>query len=589
MYGGDNPERQARPSDAPRPTRRSFLAAGGTVALAGLAGCTALEELVGQATDRAVGTTAASPAGVYTVPASAVPDGREGAYASGPVEVRFLPATVRTDAGEFELEGWSTSTATRAQDYNSSRSNKPRTVWWESDDDDSDGDGVGTLVAALDTERALVVYLDDAIEAVDRRSGEDAKRALNGFLTATTGALRDEGKLANCPTDSCGTVRQTLERCRALVEPASGAVDSGEWDRASTALGEARRLLAGDTERLLGDLDSDGDGLADGTEELYAYLDGDPVIGERFAVALPDARLEGGPSVAAELTPRRVMEYFVGERDADGCLETGDLVVHRDLACRSLLTAALDEETDKGRAVRAVSTGDGVVITCTVPQLEEVAPMVFVSGNDVTVPESLASWGPEREVGSARVTPTLVCPATAQPPDCPAALPALFYLRRVRHDDQCVYTGGWLLDDGALYADSASLLVGEDAGVVAGVTTGDIEGDGSITIEGLGGRRKRPGRARYGDITLKKGYARDAEYLPVGAAPVCPAAGAGYWAVQSQEAYARGGDCDDGDPDVRPTALVTALDAPLLHLVEAAEASNEVKFKAGAELSKAVN
>jgi len=570
-----------------RPTRRSFLAAGSAVALAGLAGCAALDDIVGQATDRAVGTTSASPAGFYTVPAAAVPGGREGAYASGPVDVRYLPATVRIDAGEFELEGWSTSSSTKAQDYNSSRSNRPRTVWW---DDDDDGDGIGTLVAALDTERALAVYLDSASEAVDGLSKADSKRALDGFITTTTGALRDEG-LATCPTDSCGTVRETLERCREFVEAASAAVDREEWDQASKSLSEAGRLLDSDTKRLLGDLDSDGDGLLDGTESLYTYLDGDPVIGERFAVCLPDARLEDGPSVGADLTPRRVMEYFVGERDADGCLDTGrSLVVHRDLACRSLLSATLDEENDKGRAVRAMPTEDGVVVTGTVPRLPGAAPMVFVSGNEVTVPDSLESWGAERAVGEARVTPTLVCPATALPPECPAPLPALFYLQRVRHDEQYIYTGGWLLDDGALYTDSASLLVAEVSGAVAGVTTEEIERNGSITIEGLGGRRKRPGRARYGDITLKKGYARDAEYLPAGAQPVCPAESAGYWAVQSQEAYAHGGgDCDDSDTDIRPTALVTALDAPLLHLVEASEASNEVKFKAGAELSKSVN
>jgi hypothetical protein len=234
-----------------------------------------------------------------------------------------------------------------------------------------------------------------------------------------------------------------------------------------------------------------------------------------------------------------------------------------------------------------VPAENGVVVTGSVPGLEGSAPMVFVAGNDVTVPEDLESWGEERETGAARVTPTLVCPATALPPDCPAPLPALFYLQRVRHDDQYVYTGGWLIDDGALYADSASLLVGEGAGAVAGVTTDDIE-TGGVDVERLAGR-KRPGRAKYGDITLKKGYRRDDGHMPTGAAAVCPAEGLGYWAVQSREAYAEGGDCDDDDCDVRPTALAAALDAPLLHLVEASEASNDVKFKAGAELSKAVN
>jgi hypothetical protein len=38
-----------------------------------------------------------------------------------------------------------------------------------------------------------------------------------------------------------------------------------------------------------------------------------------------------------------------------------------------------------------------------------------------------------------------------------------------------------------------------------------------------------------------------------------------------------------------PRITHLALDAPVLHLVNASGASNEVKFKAGAELSKAVN
>ncbi|QSG09489.1 hypothetical protein [Halapricum desulfuricans] len=62
------------------------------------------------------------------------------------------------------------------------------------------------------------------------------------------------------------------------------------------------------------------------------------------------------------------------------------------------------------------------------------------------------------------------------------------------------------------------------------------------------------------------------------------------WGVQSHESLARHDtrDCDD-DADVRPSAVITALDAPVLHLVGAADASNDVKFKAGAELSKSVN
>jgi hypothetical protein len=76
----------------------------------------------------------------------------------------------------------------------------------------------------------------------------------------------------------------------------------------------------------------------------------------------------------------------------------------------------------------------------------------------------------------------------------------------------------------------------------ARLESGAVDGNGNITIEGLGGR------------------------LP---------------------GVASGDDGEDGESYHLPTHV--AVDAPVLHLVNAASASNEVKFKAGAELSKAVN
>jgi hypothetical protein len=76
----------------------------------------------------------------------------------------------------------------------------------------------------------------------------------------------------------------------------------------------------------------------------------------------------------------------------------------------------------------------------------------------------------------------------------------------------------------------------------ARIESGAIDGNGDITIEGLGGRLPR---------------------------------------------MASG---DDG-PAGQASRVVThvAMDAPVLHLVNASSASDGVKFKAGAELSKSVN
>ena len=590
-------------------TRRALLAAGGTLALGGLAGCTAIDGLVDRAGQEAVENRSASPAAFYT---GGDVDGRT-VYRSGPVDVRFVPPTLRADSREIELDGWSTSTTTKAQDYNSSRSNKIKATWWpgpdDADDADDDDDGIGTLVGALDVERALLVYADAALEAVDERARDDASAALDAFADGVT-EVREV--LQDCPSETCVSVFEHAEVRKGLAREASDAVDAGEWEGAKRSLQQARRIVQTDIDDIFHDLDSDDDGLPDGTADLYGYLGGGATIGEHFVVSLPDARLRGdGPALADELTPKRVLEYFVGERDAEKCAESDRSVgVHRDLACRDLLTSTLELETGVGlsklrdidkkdirRGVAAFSTSGGVVVTGASPAVEDVEPMALASLAGCTSPtlccDILESWGEETGSGEADVSGTVVVPVAATPPDCPCPMPALFYVQRIRHDDQLLFVGGWHVDDGALYEDAATLLVAEGPPVIWPTTPLDVE-DGGVDVESLTGKRKRPGRAKYGNITLKKTYDPTDDFLPAGAHPVCRDDGErSYWAVQSREALAKHetGVCPGSGEgtDHGWGGNYVALDAPVLHLTGAASASNEVKFKAGAELSKAVN
>ncbi|WP_229125996.1 hypothetical protein [Halapricum desulfuricans] len=592
----------------PLATRRAVLAAGGTIGLGSLAGCTALDGVLDRAREEAVGTTSASPAGFYT--GGDIDDVT--AYRSGPVDIRFVPPTLQADSQRIEVDGWSTTTTTKAQDYNSSRSNKPSSIWVpDPRDEDSDDDGIGTLPEVLDTERALLVYADAAIEAIEGRSGDDATAALEAFSKATT-TVRDA--LEDCPSEICRTVYEHADGRKRLAEDAGDAVGADEWDSARRSMQQARRIVQGDIDRIRGDLDSDGDGILDGTEPLYDYLDGEPTIGEHFVVSLPDASVRGGgPALAEELTPERVLAYFFGERDADSCGESDRAVaMHRDLACRDLLTSTLGldggfdlgrpsdiDKKDIRRGVAAFGTSGGVVVTGATPEADVTVPMARVSGqlsgeNDCCFDYN-DSWGEDTTIGEATVSETFVVPVAATPPDSPLPLPALLFVRRIRHEDQLLFVGGWQIDDGALYENSATLLVADGPNLVVGVTRSDIE-DGGIDLEKTVTDdrvvRKKPGRTKYSNITLQSQYDPDAEYLPAGAHSVCRDDGDLYcWGVQSHESLARHDtrDCDDDDADVRPSAVITALDAPVLHLVGAADASNDVKFKAGAELSKSVN
>lgn len=592
-------------------TRRSILTAGGIVALGSLAGCTTVNGLVDRAGEQVAGTTAASPAGFYDGSASTAAGGGGGGgrialHRSDPIDVRYIPPSLQAASQEIEIDGWSTSAPTKARDYNSSRSNKPSTIWWPGPDDEGDTDAdddTGVLVTVLDIERALLVYADAAIAGVDDRASDDAKIALDAFINATT-TVRAE--LDGCPSELCVTVAENADSRHGLAQDASDAVDAGEWDRARRHLQEARRIVQGDIDRIFEDLDSDGDGIVDEAEPLYEYLDGEPTIGERFVVCLPDARVRGdGPALADELTPQRVLAYFIGERDADSCAESDRAVaIHRDLACRNLLTATLKlgsdislsqlrgiDKKDIRRGVAAFETSGGIVVTAASPAAEVVEPLLLVSEDgSAAVPDDLNSWGEETIAEGSAVTATFVVPVAATPPGCPSPMPALLYVRRIRHEEQLLYAGGWMIDDGALYEDAATLLVGDGPAVIAGVGRSDIE-EGGVDLRSRVTGRKKPGRTTYGNITLRAPYDPNAEYLPAGAHPVCRDDGNVYcWGVQSRETLAKHtGDCDDYDSDVSPVCVVTALDAPVLHLVGAAEASNDVKFKTGAELSKAVN
>ncbi|WP_277554106.1 hypothetical protein [Halobaculum limi] len=385
------------------------------------------------------------------------------------------------------------------------------------------------------------------------------------------------------------TVRHVPSRIRGAVGPFAGRLDLDGWT--TTAEMRAQNHNSSRSNRTqpvafddFEDDDSDDDGVGDGSEEdvdlLFNYLGGDPVIAERFAISVPDARLPGGRALADELTPARLVAYLTGDPDDGLCqaARRGEGVVHRDIACRNVLSARLAEENDKGRLVRATTDADGVVVTGTNGDDPDGAAMVFVAEGGQETGGDADDWGREVTPGAARsegesasMTATLVCPVFARPPDCPTGMPALLHLRRCRHDGQLLYVGGWTVDDGALYEDAATLLVGEGPTEVVGVSPADIErvaGGGDLDGDGYGdllAQRFGRDRSRYG-VTLFSGvHDPESAALP-----------------RALRSIVR-----DHAGDLR-NSVVSALDAPVVHLA-AAGASNEVKFKAGAELSGQVN
>ena len=452
-------------------SRRRLLAVGGAVAVGSLAGC--LDRAASSVTN-----TGASPAAVFAG-VEWNDDETEVTFemARGGPHVSRLTPTLSGGSGlvsgEVEVEGWVTSSAVMATDYNSSRSNKPRT---RSSDDDSDGDGV-----------------DDADEE----------------------------------------------------------------------------------------------------DELLAYLGGKPIVGERFTVCLPDAEVPGGNgSIASEVTPERLIEYVTGQSDGGGRVyswgspkagpgdpdESGDCDdddtgIYPGAVCgtSSHLVADITGPTATGGSLEIVRGGDGMVAVVSRPAADGDGPAKVCAAVADDDPCGPGVWA--RTTRSSSGTGVAVYQVLAQPPECPRPFPALLYVQQCRSDDQLVYTGGWVIDEAALYEDSVTVLSMAGATAVVGIEccfdySADADGDGfgDLVERSVSGERGRRG-ARIDSGTVDE---------LVGSGVLSSSVAGGIRKRPGKREY---------DIELKHVAV----DAPVLHLTSASRASQDVKFKAGAELSKAVN
>lgn len=602
-----------------KPTRRGVLAAGGAVALTSLAGCTALNGLLDRGAEQLVGTTKSSPAAFYPgrTPSSASPQqlGAPGFneasdvfysiapmqvvnepqfFRSGPTIAKRVPATIQTNGREFALEGWSIQSTTEVQDYNSARSNKPSSEWWGGPDDDSDDDGLGdTFVAIQDIELELLGHLVTAMAAVEARDASGVNPPLEAFTTASTKALKKGNRLSSCESTVCGTLRENMAAAEEYAQSAQDAVDDGDWTVAASELAAAEVLVLGDIKRLDDELEERRPSRPR-FSDLIVYMRDEPTIGERFTVCLPNAKLPGGPPdrLPEEIKPEVGLGLFAGsdedggrrppfhdqynirsiQYDDDGCFQLGGPIsLHEDLACQNIISANLDTYRTANREIVGYSTEGGAVVSGVPASADTDGKCVFVAPDGtLREPESLNSWGQERTAGDVTVSQTLVCPVAVTPADCPCPLPGLFYIRRLLHDEQVILAGGWMLDEGALYEDSATLLFDEGPTEVASVTKEDVESD---DYDGRIVEQFSRDRSRFGSA-LVSGTPES-----VADSGMMPGPLNGILEGDNDEQMADGGGEEVNILGMEAEKLaVAALDVPLVHLVGAGQLSMEEKM-----------
>jgi hypothetical protein len=343
---------------------------------------------------------------------------------------------------------------------------------------------------------------------------------------------------------------------------------------------------------------------------LYEYLAGAPVINEQFTITVPDASLPGSDATLKdELTPRRIIEYVTGRADDNGRLyawgqndfETGngggetsplyeaerrggDNPLNRGLMSDD--TSLYNSYTFLSAVSGPVDTGihlesqvvDGRVTVNPVndpPQATDNKTSLAVNADgSSSEPADFDEWG--SEFGEGSTTSTLVCPIMIAPPECPLPFPALLYVSRCKNADQYIYTGGWVIDDGSLYEDSITLVPVREPTAVIGVGAGDLDGDGygDVMARRLSGDRERQG-ARLFDGTVSDAVAEGV-----------------LSEAEGEDIILRkrpGRDADQQEKAAAADVPVTMSgQGRLLHFADV-NASDDVKFKAGAELSKSVN
>ncbi|MEF8974979.1 MAG: hypothetical protein V5A21_01975 [Halapricum sp.] len=216
-------------------------------------------------------------------------------------------------------------------------------------------------------------------------------------------------------------------------------------------------------------------------QALYDYLGGKATVCERFVVTFPDARLRNSnEALATQVTLPRLLRAMTGETIGRELQGNGSNIFQWESAVPEL-SARITYPWPPVETTGPFSPNETLLAASgahkTDSPIINIGPLLDATKNDkeydgVSLADGVVtgfawdkreSWGEETRVGAANITPMLIAPVSAQPKDCPEPIPALLFVQRIRHEDQCIYVGGWTINDSALYQNSTTILTTEAA------------------------------------------------------------------------------------------------------------------------------
>lgn len=268
-------------------------------------------------------------------------------------------------------------------------------------------------------------------------------------------------------SDATGVTKAPLTVAGSLAG-VSGSVDVDGWlttcQFQSTEFHSARTIDP-DISRAAQDDDADGDGYPPG--EAVAFLEGDAVIGERFLLSLPDANPPGSSSPTATFSPSQLLDAVTDDTDGDGAGTAG-------------VTVKFKPGANLAENVKLTGVSTPVRNVAVHEETDKASPKIY-SGLDSESGERGQGlpdeWPEAYSIKGGTVSNSILAGATVSvegEDDSTVELPALLHMKRIKHGDDYLFDGGWMLDAGQLYSDAATVLVAGGPNQLVGLSSDEL-------------------------------------------------------------------------------------------------------------------